>query len=584
MLKIKYKPQTIRNKLLFMNIVIALFSVGAMALGGIIFANRGMYDVQKNVMYDKLHSDLMMTQSLIQTQYGHLENRNGDLVTMNQSGIKGQYTLVDHIKKNTGDMVAILALTQEGFVHITTNIQDDDRNRIIGEVILPDSTIYSDLINKQTYLGETDILDKNYLSAYDPLLNNLGEVIGAIFIGVDTAASKTLIQTELLRTQGVFILLFLAALVLTILCAYIMSKKLATPLELATQYTNQLSQLDLTHEVPAKVLKQTDEIGVLGKALYDLKNSFVQVIQGTHQLSHEVRHKSQTLQITSQGVYTSTENINLVIEQLAAGASKQAEDTLDGATNMNLLSGILDSTIQNIQHLVDMVQHVEILKTEGISLIEDLSHEANEVENSMTTTYTNLEHVQNSTEVISKASQHIKEIANQTNLLALNAAIEAARTGEHGRGFSVIASEIRKLSEQADKFAEEINRTLLGLESSVSSTVHTMQNMIYSIGNQNQNVSLTYNKFQGIATDIEEIYHNVQKLQEGQLTLISKKDQTLDMIHTLSSIAEENAASTQEMASSIQEQLSSVTEIYASIEEISQLSEDLYKQVEQFTI
>ena len=189
-----------------------------------------------------------------------------------------------------------------------------------------------------------------------------------------------------------------------------------------------------------------------------------------------------------------------------------------------------------------------------------------------------------SAEKIDTASTMIQSIADQTNLLALNAAIEAARAGEAGRGFSVVAEEIRKLAEQSNNFTSDIKEVINELKAKSQSAVDTMKVVQTTIMDQTSSVKDTEGKFEAIARAIDSVNDIIEKLNESSKLMIQNKDIIISLSENLSDISEENAAGTQQASASMQEQAATIEEIANSGESLAEIAEELQALVAQFKI
>lgn len=580
----KERQTTIRAKLLKVYITLLVVSIGFVSVVGLRAANASMRNVEYESTYSKLDSDLSMTKELIKRDYGELSAKEGDLVGDKGKAFLKDTLFVDLISHKTKDIVTLFVKEEEGFKRIATTLVDSEGKRAIGTVIDTEHEVYKTVSEGKRYLGEVMLLGEKHLSAYEPIYNEKEEIIGMLFVGVNTHQLNQLIEGQVWRTGIIFAILFFLSIIVSIGCTYITAHKMTKPLEDAMKYTATLTQLDLTAQVSRSILESTDEMGILGKGLAALTKILKSIIEDTLRLSNIIKESTKVLNNSSQYVNKISEEINLVVEQISSGAIHQAENTQDGANRIEELGELLSSTEGQIKVLEVAITKMEKLKDEGLVLINYLKQSSIKTKEDAEESYKSIIVAKAKADIIAQASERINAIASQTGLLALNAAIEAARTGEEGKGFAVIAMEIRKLSDQTDQFTKEIGNNITELIDTNREAVESIGSITESVEEQNKQVNETYTKFYGIAESIDYTMNTLEELIEKQNVMIAKRDEIIQIMQTLSSIAQENAASTQEVASAIKEQTQSVENIYVEVKQLATLSEEMDSTVMKFKL
>lgn len=328
--------------------------------------------------------------------------------------------------------------------------------------------------------------------------------------------------------------------------------------------------------------KRKDEIGKITKALVTMRTNFVELIQSTGDISERVSASSEELTVTSQQASGAANEVANTIDDIASGANAQASDTEKGAVQVQELGDLVEKNQEYVASFIQSTEKVNNFKEEGLESLNDLidKTEANsksieEIKNSILTT-------NSSAEKIASASQMIKSISEQTNLLALNAAIEAARAGEAGKGFAVVADEVRKLAEQSNQFTEEIVGIIQELTSKTENAVSTMDLVDENTKSQEQSLTMTNEKFTGIASAIENMKANLENIMQSSKGMEEKKEEIVNLIENLSAISEENAASTDEASASVEEQRTSMKEIANASEELAKLTEVMQESIAKF--
>ena len=178
----------------------------------------------------------------------------------------------------------------------------------------------------------------------------------------------------------------------------------------------------------------------------------------------------------------------------------------------------------------------------------------------------------------------IMEIADQTSLLSLNASIEAARAGEAGKGFAVVASEIKNLADQSDRFAQEIYRVISDIIQNAENNVQNADKIKEAISDERIALEEVVTKFAEVNDNINVTKNSFNKIQELVNMLNENKTTVLDMVVQLSSIAEENAASTEETHASVTELNNELGKITIKVGDLYSLVSLLNSQTDHFKL
>jgi methyl-accepting chemotaxis protein len=363
---------------------------------------------------------------------------------------------------------------------------------------------------------------------------------------------------------------------------FIVAVGLSKPLIKISDLAYELSDLNITSTVDVNLLKRKDEVGVLAIAFDKILKNLSDFMASNTKIAKQLNDFSKNLSEVSQESSSVADEISSTIDEVSNGANEQAEEAEVAVQLMNDFGRLIEEEQVQLVTLNSATDRVIVNKIEGIKTIgvlvdktklnEQSAHEISEV----------IENANASALKIAAASSMIKNISDQTNLLALNAAIEAARAGEAGRGFSVVAEEIRKLAEQSDQFTEEIALIIKDLKEKTENAVRTMDQMKHAVEEQGKSVDDVQHKFDDIAKAIEMSKQTIDHLNVSGEQMKLKKDQIISNIEGLAAITEEFAASTQEINASVEEQTAGINQISDASIALTELASEMEANLSKF--
>ena len=389
-------------------------------------------------------------------------------------------------------------------------------------------------------------------------------------------------------TLGKFmIILSIISLIIVIAVIYLVANSITIPIIKLSQCVQGMAQYDLTltDKSPSVIYsKNKDEIGIISRALIQVKNTMKEIMTNVNDLASQVSASSEELTATSEQSAQGAEQISRAINDISQGAMTQAEDMQKGAESMEVMEKALKQTEEIIEQLNQTTKQVYEAKESGMTAIRELIKATEESQTAAGGVAQVIQNTNESAIKIESASDMIKSISDQTNLLALNAAIEAARAGEAGRGFAVVAEEIRKLAEQSNTFTEEIKEIVSDLTAKTGQAVETMEKVGKIVEQQSVKVEDTREQFNIISKELDNNNKAVEKLNKSGKELEKTKESLMGIIESLSALSEQNAASVQETSETVEEQTASSEEIAASSAHLADMAQEMSEMVAKFNL
>ena len=403
-------------------------------------------------------------------------------------------------------------------------------------------------------------------------------------MNAEMKASKTKMKKEFVSMITIFIVSGGVILIISTLLSFFFSMNLIRGIKRVEGDLKKAADGDLSFEVDKKLQSRRDEIGSIARSLESVKASLARIIGNVANTGDKLMDSSREFSSRFDNITTSIQDTSITIEELAKGATNQAAETGVVGDKIIELGNVINVEKEDVLRLGDSVSAMMEYSEDATKSINTLYRISEVTIGAIGEEYEQTNKNDESARNINKAVEMIKGIAEQTNLLSLNASIEAARAGETGKGFAVVANEIRILAEESSKSAEEIEKIVKILIANVADSVNKMQEVSRNVSEQKQRLEETRTSFNSLHDEIC-IVEDASKEIGGQTEILdSLKTVVEDAVLGLTSVVEENAASTEEASASMQMLASAIEECTKDTEKLVDMSKKQNEETSKFKL
>ena len=452
-------------------------------------------------------------------------------------------------------------------------------SRFIEESTILDREVRTSAV-ENALAGETrneiieDYRGVNVLSSYQPFSIN----------GIEWAIIAEIDEDEAFEVanalQGTVMLFAVIIAIIIIIVAFIFSKNLTKPILSCVGFANQIAKGNLKDQ--KLNIARKDEFGVLCKSLNKMRSDLRGTVGDISKIASDLSANSEELSATSEELSASAEEVTSSIEQVASGAEEQSAQLEETKNNVDSLN----KGIEEVSHKTeDMNQQAETVLNEvdnGNKRVKNTSNKINQANSKQLDMAKRVNELGELSDQIGNIVEMISGISKQTNLLALNAAIEAARAGEAGRGFSVVADEIRQLAEESSSATDEINELIQEIQAKVKLATKGMDESEKVVKESVEAINKTEENFAEIELAVNNLGELIDEVVESANHMAKNSKEVSTVIDEIAAVSDEASKNAQEVSAISQEQSASTEEVVKASEELTEMAQKLADQADKF--
>ncbi len=401
------------------------------------------------------------------------------------------------------------------------------------------------------------------------------------FSVVAAAESKTVLA----EARQSSMMLVLVAIVMIVIAGIVAVMTSRSYVKSVTDVCNKIMKMtrgELSNE--NEVVKRKDEFGVMQRDINAFSNKLYDIVSGIKKSADHVANSADELADMTDQIAKTVDDVSNAVQDIATGASHQA-DEIETAVSA---TGTVDSSVTDIKtstgSISESADEMNVASKTTSDAIDGLRSASEKTSEEIVDISDVIMATKNAVERISEKVEGITNIATQTNLLSLNASIEAARAGDAGRGFSVVAEEIGKLADNSKQLADEIRAEMISLLERSDAAVAAVGGVQSSNEETRAALEKSLESVEKMIAEIDKTVQGIESISEATDKSITAKNSVVDTMSALSAISQQNAASAEETGAAMEELDATVANLNEASGKLKDIADSLSVDMEFFKI
>jgi methyl-accepting chemotaxis protein len=467
------------------------------------------------------------------------------------------------------DSMVVLVPQDLNEIALSKNIKNPEDKLIV------DTAEFNAILQDSDVEGQTDILYDG--TKYFLCFNYIG-TLGNILVGL---VPETTMLAQANEIKILTIIIVTVASLLAIGIGGIMALGMSRNIKHIIGNVEKAAKGDLTVKI---ITKRKDEFAELSNSINSMIHNVKYLISNVQAVSLQVESAVNTVSNTSVHVNQSAKEIGVAIEQIEGGVEQQAENSESCLLGMDDLAAKIADVAVNTKEIEVISNNSKEIVGSGMKAMHILRSKSGETTEITHEIINEVEKLGDQVKNIYSIIGVISEIADQTNLLSLNASIEAARAGEVGKGFSVVATEVKKLADQSMMAAKQIENIIKNVYTQTTKAVERATLAGTILESEKLALEDAVLAFHNIDEHVSKLALNIKEISAGTEIIENSKVTTLDAVQGISAVAEQTAAAAVEMSASVDSQITEMDKLAIFANELNQYSTKLQEAIQIFKV
>ncbi|MBE5934238.1 MAG: hypothetical protein E7262_00415 [Lachnospiraceae bacterium] len=402
------------------------------------------------------------------------------------------------------------------------------------------------------------------------------DVIGMIVVSADVQSRKASMNNVISITGISVVCLVIASIVL----AVIIASRFTSAIKAGVNNIEKVATGELKVNFTNDVLKRQDELGVMNNSLFVLVRELRTMIKKSIEEVDGLQDSAQHLDDTAQKTKESIDTVNKVVGVMTETAEVQYKTSNKVSKNIVVLNEMLNATYEEIVKLNNIKNGMQLEGSNVKNIVEELLYINETLNNVILALNQQIEKTNVSANQIRRFAEQISSFADETELLSINASIEAVRVGEQGKGFGIVANQIKQLADQSALVSKSIADEIKYLLRGSNKTMRNMEEVNEVIGRMNNSIDVTEEIFKNINGGIDVMSGNVEHIKEKIKVMGETSEEIIEVVDELKDAANKN----KQTASDTSQVTDCMTDLFYEASEIKKVSQKLSDTMNVFKL